>query len=103
MIKKEDIHKAYRVLREKNHDIPDETLEFIKNAALKELRLMDLRADVRRQEEMGEDPLAEIPKEELEGLDRCPTCFKDNTALRCGKCPQLLCQDCIGSHVCDPE
>ena len=34
---KEDIHKAWRFLREHNHDIPDETLDFIRDAALEKL------------------------------------------------------------------
>ena len=39
MITEEDIHKAYRILREKDHSIPDETLEFIKDASLKAFKL----------------------------------------------------------------
>ena len=76
MIKKEDIHKAYRVLREKNHDIPDETLEFIRDAALKALEGLDLE------------------------LERCPTCFSHNTVFKCTRCGQQLCQDCDETHVC---
>jgi pyruvate-formate lyase-activating enzyme len=34
MIRKRDIHKAYRFLREKNHDIPDEVLDFMKDSSL---------------------------------------------------------------------
>lgn len=38
MINKEDIHKAYRFLREKNHDIPDEVLDFMKQCSLDALK-----------------------------------------------------------------
>jgi hypothetical protein len=34
MIKQSDILEAYLFLRKNNHSIPDETLEFIKNAAM---------------------------------------------------------------------
>ena len=37
MIEKQ-IHEAYRFLRENNHTVPDEVLEFIKTAALEALK-----------------------------------------------------------------
>lgn len=36
MIERKDIHKAYLFLRENEHTIPSETLEFIKRAALRQ-------------------------------------------------------------------
>lgn len=38
MITKKDILGAYVFLRTKNNDIPDEVLDFIKDAALKKLK-----------------------------------------------------------------
>lgn len=72
MIKQSDILDAYLFLRKNNHSIPDEALEFIKNAAMDKITLLA-------------SPTSSANKIKAEGIEEAVAATRESMSEGCNK------------------